>query len=102
DNPDAVKSFFSDKTHGFGAKATKALDSLTNPLTGSFKLQDDALADSMERIEQRVAHLDDLLLRRRDRLIRQFAKMEEALSGLQAQQNALLQLASLSSSNQKK
>jgi flagellar hook-associated protein 2 len=101
DQPDAVKAFFTNKTSGFGVKASAALDSLTDPFTGSFKLQDDALTDSITRIESRVVQLDQLLAARRDRLIQQFARMEEALNGLQSQQNALLQLAGLAASNSK-
>lgn len=101
DQPDAAKAFFTDKTKGFGVKAKATLDSLTDPFTGSFKLQDNALTDSITRIENRVAQLDELLLARRDRLIQQFARMEEALNGLQSQQNALLQLANLAASNSK-
>jgi flagellar capping protein FliD len=98
DEPDAAKAFFTDRTKGFAVKAKATLDSLTDPFTGSFKLQDDALTDSITRIENRVAQLDELLVGRRDRLIRQFARMEEALNGLQSQQNALLQLANLAAS----
>jgi flagellar hook-associated protein 2 len=97
EKPDAAKAFFADKTKGFGVKASAALDSLTDPFTGTFKLQDDALTDSITRIETRVAQLDEILAGRRDRLVQQFAKMEEALNGLQSQQNALVQLASLAS-----
>ena len=99
DNPDAAKSFFADKTKGFGVRASAALESLTNPLTGSFKIQDDALADSMDRIERRVADLDEILTARRERLVFQFAKMEEALHAMQSQQGALGQLANLTASN---
>jgi flagellar hook-associated protein 2 len=98
DQPDAAKAFFTDRTKGFGVKAKATLDSLTDPFTGSFKLQDNALTDSITRIENRVIQLDELLSARRDRLIRQFARMEEALNGLQSQQQALLQLANISAS----
>nr|MDQ3331070.1 flagellar filament capping protein FliD [Planctomycetota bacterium] len=101
EKPDAAKGFFSDRTKGFGVKSKAVLDSLTDPFTGSFKLQDDALTDSITRIEQRVDQLDAILLSRRDRLIRQFAKMEEVLNGLQSQQTALVQLANLAVSNRK-
>jgi len=101
EQPDAAKAFFTDRTKGFAVKAKATLDSLTDPFTGSFKLQDDALTDSITRIEHRVAQLDELLAARRDRLIRQFARMEEALNGLQSQQNALIQLANLAANNGK-
>lgn len=90
-NPDGAKAFFSDTTSGFGVKAKATLDSLTDPLTGTFKLQDNALTDSIDRLEQRVAAIDAILVSRRERLVRQFSKMEEALSSMQSQQSTLSQ-----------
>lgn len=91
EDPDAVKAFFSDKTAGFGKKMKAALDSLTDPITGTFKLQDNALTDSIERLERRVADIDVQLVAKRELLVRQFAKMEEALASMQTQQNTLSQ-----------
>lgn len=90
-DPDAAKAFFSDTTSGFGVKAKATLDSLTDPLTGTFKLQDNALSDSIDRLEQRVSAIDTILVSRRERLVRQFSRMEEALSAMQSQQSALAQ-----------
>lgn len=101
DHPAEVQSFFTDKSKGFAVRSSSSIETLTNPLTGTYKLQEDALADSIDRIEKRVAVIDSILDAKRLRLIRQFAKMEEALNSMQSQQNALLQLANLSNRNNK-
>lgn len=99
DYPAEVQAFFTHRTEGFAVRSSSSLEALTNPLTGTYKLKDDALAESIEQIEKRVSIIDSLLDAKRLRLIRQFAKMEEALNSMQSQQNALLQLANLTTSS---
>ena len=95
DKPEAVQTFFSEKKTGFGVRAAETIKALTNPLTGTFHLQDEALSASITNIEKRVTALDAILDVKKDRLIRQFANLESILGTLQGQQNALGSLANL-------
>jgi flagellar hook-associated protein 2 len=73
------------------------MESLTDRFTGVFTLQDNALKTNVESLSTRIEELDARLELRRDRLIRQFAAMEESLSSIQSQQDALLGLQNLQS-----
>lgn len=100
-HPQAVGDFFlindsgDPADFGFAELADRTLTSLTDPFTGALVLQRNALQDSVEALQTRVAQLDEILQARRQRLIRQFINMENALGTLTSQQQAIAGIAPL-------
>ena len=95
DDPDAVAAFFRDKTAGFSKLAGETLDSLNDPFAGLFQLETDALETRQARLGDRVTALERQLDAKRDRLVRQFAAMEQAISQINSSQSSLLSLQAL-------
>jgi len=105
-DPDAVESLFTFKetetedgvttitAGGIGARIEELLKNLTeNAIDGKV----DQLDSQLELNTKRIEALDILLANKRARLESQFAAMEKALSGLQAQSSSLNSLAALAS-----
>ena len=89
EDPDAVSAFFLDATTGFADRLEAALDSLTDRFTGTLTLKQQSLEDTIDSLNERIDTLDAVLAGRRDRLLLKFIKMEQALSTLTTQQQAL-------------
>lgn len=88
-DPDAVREFLLREDTGFAAVAEASLDALTDPFTGSFELADNALQSSVDSLESRIADLESILDNRKQQLLLQFVRSEQAISLLQSQQQAL-------------
>ncbi|GAB4139222.1 MAG: hypothetical protein Tsb009_08010 [Planctomycetaceae bacterium] len=86
DNRQAVQDFFLTEDKGFAAIAQSAVESLTDPLTGSFILEDNSLQASIDTLTSRIEQLNTILESRQERLLREFVNMENILSSLQTQQ----------------
>jgi flagellar hook-associated protein 2 len=95
-DPQAVSDFFLTAERGFASLAEKTLDSFTDPLTGTFALEENALQSSVDSLGKRVAELDVLLERKRARLLRQFIQTEQILGQLVSQQQAISFISPLS------
>lgn len=89
ENNRAVADFFLNDDNGFGKKLGDTLKSFTDPIDGTLTLQKNTIDANIEGLEQRIEDLGILLEQRQNRLLLEFAAMEEALSGLNAQQQAL-------------
>ncbi len=95
ENPQAVADFFLQDAagdpadFGFAQLAKQTLDSFTDPFTGSLALEKNALQESVDSLTARIEHLDEILLVRRERLLREFTNMENALGALSSQQQAI-------------
>jgi len=89
EDPDAVTDFFLTKETGFADLLDETLDSLTDPFTGTFTLERNALQATVDDLNVRIEQLDDILAVRRQRLLLQFINMENALSTLQSQGNLI-------------
>ncbi len=87
-NEDAVVAFFTNPDTGVAARMKTELDRLTQT-GGVLKRRSDGLGDQREALTDRIDAINTLLERKRERLTRQFLAMEQALSRLQAQQQAL-------------
>ncbi|MCA9243537.1 MAG: flagellar filament capping protein FliD [Phycisphaerales bacterium] len=98
-NPEAVADFFTAEEGGAGAYLKAQLETITGA-DGLLKRAEGTLESQTSGLNDRVDVLNDRLSRKRDRLLRQFQAMEQVLSGLQSQQNALAQLGSLTASTQ--
>ncbi|MEM7812071.1 MAG: flagellar filament capping protein FliD [Planctomycetota bacterium] len=94
-DPDGVEALFTEATTGFGAVAESTLDAIVDPFDGLFKIEDDALSQTVSDLEERITDLDALLEVRRIRLVNEFAALETIVSSLQSQQTALDSLAPL-------
>ena len=95
ENPQAVADFFQTEEEGFVDRAEAVVDSLTDPFTGTFILEENALNDSIQSLTARIEQLDQILEGRRERLIREFSNMETILSELSSQQQALFGLSTI-------
>jgi len=89
---DAVAQFFRNESNGFAKQMLSAVESLTDVTTGAFALQENSLQESIDSLNGRIDDLEAILERERERLLRQFIAMEQALGALQDQQQALTQL----------
>jgi flagellar hook-associated protein 2 len=85
----AVSDLLLTEETGFAAIVKSTVESLTDPLTGTFALEDNALQTSIKSLTDRISQLDSILATRQDRLLREFANMESVLSSLQSQQLAI-------------
>ena len=95
-NLQGVADFFLTAETGFAAKAEETIDSLTDPLTGTFANEDNALQASVDSLTKRIEALDEILLARRERLFQQFLEMEQILSRLVTQQQSIFAITPLS------
>lgn len=95
DNPQGVKDFFTRDETGFATTLQTTIDAFTDPLTGTLSLETESLQKSVDQFNQRIEQLDSILLVRRDRLLREFINMENAISALTSQQNAIASISPL-------
>ncbi|MBI5863301.1 MAG: flagellar filament capping protein FliD, partial [Planctomycetes bacterium] len=97
-NPDGVIDLFTRAETGVAASLKKTLESLSESGTGMIARRTGALDSQSDDLKDRIAELNDLLDRKRERLMRQYQAMEQVLSQLQSQGSTLSQIASLSQS----
>lgn len=88
-DPAAIKEFFVNTTNGAGKNINAALNSLTDTTNGIFKAQKTTLQNNITNLQDRVDQIDGLLVTRKERLLRQFIKMESTIGKVQSQQSAL-------------
>ena len=89
DDPGAVTEFFQQEEKGFAVAMEEVITTMTDPFTGTFKSQIDALQASALALNTRVDDLNTILEDRRERLIRQFTIQETIVNQLNSQQTAL-------------
>ena len=77
-------------------RRNETLKSFTDPLTGTFALEENALQTSVDSLGKRVNELDELLERKKERLLREFIQTEQILGQLVSQQQAISFIAPLS------
>jgi len=94
-DPAAVTQLFTVADTGVGAVLGGVLGDLTEQTTGLLARRDNLIGDQVDDLNDRISTMDAQLARRREQLQRQFANLESVLAGLQDQQSALAQLASL-------
>jgi flagellar hook-associated protein 2 len=94
DHPQDVETFFADTTNGFGKVLKEQVENLTKSETGLIPARDQALQSSADLLNERIASMEILLDRRRERLMAQFNAMESSIARLQSQQRSLSALGS--------
>lgn len=95
ENPNLVRDFFTEAENGFADRFTESIDSFADPFTGSLTYQTNALQESLKSLETRIGDLNDILARKRERLVQQFSRLETVISSLNSQQSAIDRLSSL-------
>lgn len=95
-DPEAVIRLFTQPETGVADTLKKALEEITDSSKGMITRRNKALDSQKEDLTDRITSLNDLLTRKRERLMRQFQAMESALSQMQSQSAALGQIGSLS------
>lgn len=91
-DPEAVIEFFTAAETGLAVKLEEILKQTTEA-GGLLKRRDSSLEDQKEMLQLRVTHLNALLGSKRERMLREFQAMEEALAKLQSQQQSLASFA---------
>lgn len=74
-------------TQGIADRIFNSLNDALNKQNGFLKTERDSLADTNQRLQEEISRIDDQIERYRERLIREFSALEEAI----AQANIILQ-----------
>lgn len=98
-SPDAVKNFFLDANNGVADKLDTTLDSLTDTTDGLFTVENTSLQNSIDSLQSRIDAIDDLLVIRQERLLRQFIQMEKIIGEINSQSSTLTALLSTNKSS---
>lgn len=94
-DPAAVTRLFTDETNGFGKFIGDEIDALTQNETGVITRRNDSLQETADLLNRRAEALQVLVEKQRQRLTAQFNNTESILARLQAQQNSLAALTSI-------
>jgi len=85
---------------GVASKLAERLKQWGDPNSGLLQMRRDVADDQIESIDSHISRLEELLEKKRQRLVRQFNAMEQALATMQQQSSFLsLQLAQMTSGN---
>ncbi len=98
EDPDAVAELFTTEDVGFGALIQDEIDRFTDDDSGVISLREEALIQSEDLLNDRIDALNELLVRKQERMYEEFIAMETAIAQLQSQETALSGLSSLLSS----
>lgn len=90
-DPEGVMRLFTDETAGVAKTLKEELEKITNA-EGLIQSRSETLDEKRDSLQTRVDQLNDLLDRKRIRLLRDFQVMETVLARLQSQQSSLADL----------
>jgi flagellar hook-associated protein 2 len=99
DNPLAVEALFTEKNIGIGDHFDDELERLAGSNEGLVKTRVDAIRNRSDIFKDRIEYLNELILRKENRLYNEFYAMEQALSGLQSQASSLTALQNIPNIN---
>ncbi len=88
-NPEAVQEFFSNERTGFAAKAKEIADSLAGTENGSIISRTQSLQAKIDQNNARIANFTLKLDKQRTRLLTQFYNLEESISKIRNNLNAI-------------
>ncbi len=94
-NAEDVKSFLTQESNGFGARAKKVLDSLVGVDNSAFVVKSQSIQKQIEATSTRIDTQQSKLDRERERLLMQFYKLEENLAKIRNNSNSLGDLQSV-------
>ena len=89
DDAEAVQAFFADTQAGMGRVLQEAVTQITDPVEGTLTRATETLRKRTSGFEEQIGRLEVTVAAKRQRLVRQFADLETALSRLQFQQDQL-------------
>jgi flagellar hook-associated protein 2 len=98
-NPAAVQDFFTNTTNGFSKQAKGVSDSLAGVENGTLISRNKSLQTTIEQNANRISGLDLRLSKQRERLLKQFYGMEQAISKLQQSVSSINSIQNLSASS---
>lgn len=96
-DPQGVVTFLTKETTGFSARSKELLENLVGATNGVLVSRNDTIQRRIEDSNRRVDFLNNRLERERERLLRQFYAMEEAVSKIRSSSSGLATLQSLAS-----
>ncbi|MDH5750900.1 MAG: flagellar filament capping protein FliD [Deltaproteobacteria bacterium] len=76
-------------TKGIAGRVGSYLDSLVNPLSGSFNNIGKGLRDQVKNLDQQLGQMNERISNKRERLQEKFARLESQMSKLKSQQSYL-------------
>ncbi len=88
-DPESVEALFNDPTEGIMTKLKEKLGSMTDPIYGSFTLEEKAITDNNSDINKRIGDMEERLTKREEQLKLEFANMESAVAQLNSMGSAL-------------
>lgn len=94
DDPEQVEALFNDTSEGIMTQMDTHLSAMTDSVYGSFRLQEDSLADTNYDMNQRINDMEERLIQREERLKMEFANMEAAVAELNSMGSALTSMLS--------
>jgi flagellar hook-associated protein 2 len=89
DNPESLKSFFTDESRGVVAKFSNTIERLAGADNGLLTNRNDSLQATIDINSLRIERLNESLDRQRERLLLQFFQLEQVVAGLQQNLTAL-------------
>jgi len=95
DNPNGLRSFFTDETSGVVAKFEQAIERLAGADNGLLGNRNDSLQATIDINQQRIDRFNESLDRQRETLLLQFFQLESVIASLQQSQTALAALSPL-------
>lgn len=96
-DPQGVVTFLTKETTGFSARSKELLENLVGVDKGVLVSRNDTLQRRIEESNRRIDFLSNKLDRERERLLRQFVAMEEAVSRIRGSSSGLASLQALAS-----
>jgi len=96
-DPQGVVTFLTKETTGFSARSKELLENLVGVDKGVLVSRNDTLQRRIEESNRRIEFLNNKLDRERERLLRQFIAMEEAVSRIRGSSSGLASLQALAS-----
>ena len=88
-NFEDVEDLVRDFEHGIMRKFEDYTDSVQSPIDGTIFRKQESIRKSISDNDQRIADLNEKLIRRETELFEQFARMEASIAGIQQQGNFL-------------
>lgn len=88
-NPDQVEALLNDPDEGIMTKMKEQITAMTDPIYGSFTLEQKSLTDINSDINQRISDMENRLTKKEDQLKLEFAAMEGAVQKLNTMGTAM-------------
>lgn len=96
ENPDDVETFFADEDTGLAHRLSDLADRIAGEGTSLLLNRSDTLGKQIQRNASRVESMNERLESERQRLLKQYYRMEEAIAKIQSNQSYINQIQSVS------